>query len=67
MEDVCTVYQQLHGEILDNIVTRLRKRFKDHEKLLFLAFLDPKKFSTYRENFPEFEFESLGRKLWAAL
>lgn len=54
------VYQQLHSEILDNILTQFRNRFKDHEKLLFLALKDPEKFSTYRENFPDSEFESLG-------
>ncbi|XP_056145441.1 kelch-like protein 41a isoform X1 [Lampris incognitus] len=58
--DVRAVYRQLHTEILDNILTQLRDRFKDHEKLPFLALLDPKKFSTYSENFPNSELESLG-------
>ncbi|KAG8009303.1 hypothetical protein GBF38_017426 [Nibea albiflora] len=30
--DVHAAYQQLHSEILDNILTQLRNRFKDHEK-----------------------------------
>ena len=53
--DVWTGYQQLHSEILDNILTQLRNRFKDHERLMFLALLDP----SYRENFPSSEFQSL--------
>ena len=57
--DVRTAYQQLHSEILDNILTQLRNRFKDHEKLMFLAILDPKKFVSYRESFPSSEFQSL--------
>lgn len=57
--DVRTSYQQLHSEILDNILTQVRNRFKDHEKLMFLTLLDPKKFATYRENFPNTEFQSL--------
>ncbi|XP_030002747.1 zinc finger MYM-type protein 1 [Sphaeramia orbicularis] len=57
--DVRVAYQQLHSEILNNILTQLRNRFKDHEKLLFLALLDPKKFASYRKNFPNSEFESL--------
>lgn len=61
--DVCAVYQQLHSQILDNILTQLRRRFKDHEKLLFLVLLDPKKFSTYKENFLNSEFESLGETM----
>lgn len=57
--DVRAAHQQLHSEILDNILTQLRIRFKDHEKLMFLAFLDPKKFASYRENFPSSKFQSL--------
>lgn len=57
--DARAAYQRLHSEILDNILTQLRNRFKDHEKLMFLALLDPKKFATYRENFPSAEFQCL--------
>ncbi|KAK0154265.1 Protein ALP1-like [Merluccius polli] len=57
--DVRAVYQQLHSEILDNILTQLRNRFKDHEKIMFFALLDPKKFASYKENFPNSEFQSL--------
>lgn len=49
-----TADQQLH-----NILTQLRNRFKDHERLMFLALLDPKKFASYRKNFPSSEFQSL--------
>ena len=51
--DVRAAYQQLHSEILDNILTQLRNRFKDHEKLMFLALLDPKKFASYRKKLPQ--------------
>lgn len=57
--EVRTAYQQLHSQVLDNIITQLRNRFKDHEKLMFLALLDPTKFVSYRENFPTSEFQSL--------
>ncbi|KAK0155367.1 hypothetical protein N1851_002271 [Merluccius polli] len=57
--DVRAAYQQLHSEILDNILTQVRNRFKDNEKRMFLALLDPKKFFSYRENFPNSEFQSL--------
>ncbi|KAE8288363.1 hypothetical protein D5F01_LYC12232 [Larimichthys crocea] len=49
--DVCAAYQQLQSETLDNILNQLRNRFKDHEKLMFLALLDPKKIASYTENF----------------
>ncbi|KAK0131403.1 hypothetical protein N1851_033896 [Merluccius polli] len=44
-------WRYARSEILDNILTQLRNSFKDHEKLMFLARLDPKYFASYRENF----------------
>jgi hypothetical protein len=44
-----------------NIVTQLRNRLNDHERLMFRALLDPQKFPMYREmqNFPNAAYSSL--------
>lgn len=54
-------YQQLHTSILDNILSQIRNRFQDHEKLTFLSLLDPQHFLTYRKKFPQSTFSSLGQ------
>lgn len=54
-------YQQLHTSILDNILSQIRNRFQDHEKLTFLSLLDPQHFLTYRRRFPQTTFGSLTR------
>ncbi len=51
-DDVGSHYQQLHSGIMDNFHTQVRDRFKDHERLLFLALLDPQQFTAYRQSFP---------------
>ena len=57
--DLRAHYQQLHSNILDNILCQTRNRFQDHEKLLFLSLLDPQHFQTYRRKFPQTAFSSV--------
>ncbi|XP_034401525.1 zinc finger MYM-type protein 1-like [Cyclopterus lumpus] len=52
-------YQELHHDILDNILAQIRNRFKDHEKLMFLSLLDPQQFPAYRKKFPDSAFSNL--------
>lgn len=54
-------YQKLHRNILDNILTQIQNRFKDHEKVIFLSLLDTQQFQTYQGNiyFPDAGFASL--------
>lgn len=60
-DDLRAHYQQLHASILDNILSQIRNRFQDHEKLMFLSLLDPRLFQTYRKKFPQSAFSSLTR------
>lgn len=55
----CTAAAQQHSEILDSVLTQLRNRFKDQEKMMFLALLNPTKFASYRENILTSELQSL--------
>lgn len=52
-----TYHQQLHSNILDNIL--IRNRFQDHEKWMFLSLLDPQHFQTYRKKSPQTASSSL--------
>lgn len=52
-EDVRVLYQQLQTGIKYNLLTQLRNRFKDHERLMVLALLDPQQVPRYRESFPK--------------
>ncbi|KAL0968773.1 hypothetical protein UPYG_G00271580 [Umbra pygmaea] len=57
--DIRARYQKLHSDILDNILTQIRNRFKDHEKIMFLTLLDPQQFQTYWKEFPDAAFSNL--------
>ena len=57
--DLRTYYQQLHSNILDNILCQIRNRFQDHEKCMFISLLDPQHFQTYRKKIPQTAFSSL--------
>ncbi|XP_068196634.1 uncharacterized protein [Antennarius striatus] len=58
-DDLRSHYQQLHSNILDNLLCQMRNRFQDHEKLLFLSLLDPQNFKTNRKKFPHTAFSCL--------
>ncbi|CDQ74374.1 unnamed protein product [Oncorhynchus mykiss] len=57
--DPRTCYQQLHSNILDNILCQIRNRFQDHEKCMFLSLLDPQHFQTYWKKILQTAFSSL--------
>lgn len=57
--EVCAWYQQLHSGIIDNRLTQLNNRFKDHKTLMFLALIDPQQFTRYREILANTAFSSL--------
>ncbi|GAB1597398.1 uncharacterized protein LOC115225801 isoform X1 [Argonauta hians] len=59
VQDSRVHYQKLHCKILDNIICQIQSRFRDHEKLIFLTLLDPKKFQEYKKKFPDEAFSSL--------
>ncbi|XP_051918603.1 zinc finger MYM-type protein 1-like [Hippocampus zosterae] len=52
-------YQRLHTSVLDNILSQIRTRFEDHERLMFLSLLDPQRFHSYRKKFPQTALSSL--------
>ena len=57
--DPRSYYSKLHESIIENILNQMQTRFKDHEKLSFLALLDPSQFNDYKKRFPETAFTSL--------
>ncbi|XP_054626214.1 zinc finger MYM-type protein 1-like [Dunckerocampus dactyliophorus] len=57
--DIQVQYQQLHKNVLDNILCQLQNRFHDHKQLMFLSLLDHQQFQTYRSKFPHTAFSSL--------
>ncbi|XP_068160098.1 zinc finger MYM-type protein 1-like [Antennarius striatus] len=58
-EDLRAHYQKLHHSIVDNILSQIRNRFQDHNRLMFLSLLNPQHFHTCREKFPQAAFSSL--------
>lgn len=60
--DSCSRYTKLHDDILDNILNQVQNRFKDHEKLTSVSFLDPQQFISFKTTFFETAFSSLRDK-----
>lgn len=55
----------VHSDVLFNILQMKELqfclvKFKDRERLMFLAHLDPQNFTAYRQSFPKVAFSSLG-------
>lgn len=57
--DLCTHYQQLHSNILDNILCQILNRFQDYEKVMLLSLLNPQHFQTCQSKLPQTALSSL--------
>lgn len=50
--DASQNYRVLYFEIIDNVITEFKTRFKDMEKLKFISIADTSKFEGYSKDFP---------------
>ncbi|GAA6100996.1 lethal(3)malignant brain tumor-like protein 2 isoform X1 [Tachysurus ichikawai] len=57
--DARSHYRELHVVVIDNILTRIKNRFEDHERLMFVGLLDCEQFEKFKQTFPEAELKSL--------